>query len=322
MPEAPPQILEPGGSEISTSAGGARRYRKPLKAFRWCDIKALLGDSLKEWNRHKCSRLGASLAFYTLLSLTPLLLVVVSVAGLVFGPKAAESQVVWQIRGLVGAQGASGIQALLEGTRNTTHGVIATVIGLLTLLFGASGVLIELRDALNTIWEISVTATSGMRSIIQILKERLFSFALVLAIGFLLLVSLVVNALIAALGTFSVQWLPVPEAFLHAANSVVSLVVVTGLFAAIYKIMPDARIKWRDVLLGAAVTSVLFTLGKLIIGLYLGKASFASTYGAASSIVVLIVWVYYSGQIFSSEQSLRRFSPVNMDRIRAGIRKE
>ena len=129
-------------------------------------------------------------------------------------------------------------------------------------------------------------------------KERLFSFALVLAIGFLLLVSLVVNAWIAALGTFSSQWLPLPEALLHAANSLVSFVVITGLFAAIYKIMPDARIEWRDVLLGAAVTSLLFTLGKLLIGLYLGKASFASTYGAATSIVVLIVWVYYSGQIF------------------------
>src|ERR1700682_5488503 len=119
MPEAAPHILEPGGTEVSTSAGGARRYRKPLSSFRWCDIKALLGESFSEWSRHKGERLGASLAFYALLSLTPLLLVVVSVAGLVFSPKAAESQVVWQIRGLVGAQGASGIQALLEGTRNT-----------------------------------------------------------------------------------------------------------------------------------------------------------------------------------------------------------
>jgi membrane protein len=298
MPETVPNLLEAGGTEVPTAAGGARRYRKPLKSFRWCDIKQLLGESFTEWSRHKGARLGAALAFYTLLSLTPLLLVVISVAGLVFGQKAAESQIVWQIQDLVGRQGASGIQAILGGTRNTTHGVIATAIGLLTLLFGSSGVLVELRDALNTIWELSPTQTAGLGSIVQMLKERLFSFALVLAIGFLLLVSLVVNAWIAALGTFSARFLPMPEVFLHGVNTLVSFLVITGLFAAIYKIMPDVRIEWRDVLLGAAVTSLLFTLGKLLIGLYLGKASFASTYGAAASVVVLIVWVYYSGQIF------------------------
>jgi membrane protein len=298
MPEAAPNILEPGGTEVSTSAGGARRYRKPLSSFRWCDIKALLGESFSEWSRHKGARLGASLAFYTLLSLTPLLLVVVSVAGLVFSPKTAESQVVWQIHSLVGRQAANGIQTVLEGTRHTTHGIIATAIGLLTLLFGASGVLIELRDALNTIWEIPPEQTTGFRTIMQMARERLFSFALVLAVGFLLLVSLVMNAAIAALGTFSARFLPIPEVFLHLLNALFSFVAITALFAAIYKVVPETKIQWRDVLLGAAVTSLLFTLGKLLIGLYLGKASFASTYGAAASVVVLIVWVYYSGQIF------------------------
>jgi len=298
MPEASPPILEPGGTEIATSAGGARRYRKPLQSFRWCDIKALLGESFSEWSRHNGARLGASLAFYTLLSLAPLLLVVVSVAGLVFGAKAAESQVVWQIQGLVGHEAANGIQAILEGTRHTTHGIIATAIGLLTLLFGASGVLIELRDALNTIWEIPKAQTSGLRTIMQMARERLFSFALVLAIGFLLLVSLMVNAAIAALGAVSAHSLPIPEVFLDLLNAVLSFVVITALFAAIYKVVPDTTIQWRDVSMGAAVTSLLFTSGKLLIGLYLGKASFASTYGAAASVVVLIVWVYYSAQIF------------------------
>ncbi len=298
MAETLPQILEPGGTEVPTAAGGARRYRKPLKAFRWCDIKVLFGQSFEQWSRHKGSRLGASLAFYTLLSLTPLLLVVVSIGGLLFGEKAAEGQVVWQIRELVGAQGAAAIQSLLHGTHNTTHGVIATLAGLLTLLFGASGVLVELRDALNTIWEVPPSEASGLRSILQLIKERLFSFALVLAIGFLLLVSLVVSAWIAALGSYAAGVLPIPEFLLQAANAVVSLLVITGLFAAIYKVLPEPRIEWRDVLLGAAVTAVLFTIGKLLIGLYLGKATFASTYGAAASIVVLIVWVYYSGQIF------------------------
>jgi membrane protein len=299
MVETGPNIvLEPGGTDVSTSAGGARRYRKPLKSFCWCDIKALLGRSFSEWNRHKGPRLGASLAFYTLLSLTPLLLIVVSIGGLVFGRQAAQSQIVWQMESLVGPPGAKAVQALLDGTRNTTHGVAATVIGLLTLLFGASGVLIELRDALNTIWEIPPDQGSGFQDFIQIVKERLFSFALVVAIGFLLLVSLAINAWISALGVFSAHHLPVSEPILHVANSVLSFVVITGLFAAIYRILPDAPIEWRDVLLGAAVTSFLFTLGKLLIGLYLGKASFASAYGAAGSIVVLIVWVYYSGQIF------------------------
>lgn len=298
MAENAPYILQPGGTEVATAAGGARRYRKPLKYFRWGDIRFLLGQSFQAWMRHKDSRLGASLAFYTLLSLTPLLLVVVSIGGLVFGRTVAEGHLIQQIRDLIGPQGAAGVQALLAGTHSAKHGIIATVIGLTTLLFGASGVLLELRDALNTIWEVPPDPTSGLRSIVQIIKQRLFSFALVLAIGFLLLVSLVVNAWIAAAGTFFAGVLPAPEVLLDTANSVFSFVVITGLFAAIYKIMPDMHLEWRDVLLGSAVTSVLFTAGKFLIGLYLGKASFASTYGAAASLVIIIVWVYYSSQVF------------------------
>ncbi len=293
-----PKILEAGGAEISTGAGGARRYRKPLHKFRWSDIKELLSASFSEWNRHKGPRLGAALAFYALLSLTPLLLIVVSIAGLVFGRQAAQSQIVWQVRDLVGPSGAQAIQALLEGSRNTTHGILATVLGLLTLLLGASGVLIELRDALNTIWEVPPAQTTGLQNLLEIFKERMFSFALVLAIGFLLLVSLALNACISALGALSAHAFPISPGILDIANTLLSFIVVTGLFAAIYRIMPDVRIEWRDVTLGAAVTSLLFTVGKLLIGLYLGKASFASTYGAAASIVLLIVWVYYSGQIF------------------------
>lgn len=291
-------IVEPSGTEFQTSAGGARRYRKPLKSFRWCDIKELFAGAFAGWSKHKAPRLGASLAFYTLLSLTPLLLVAVSIVGLVFGQKAAESDIVQQVRQLIGPQGAKAISALLEGAQNKTHGVIATAVGLLTLLFGASGVLIELRDALNTIWEVQPRQLKGFQTIKSFIQERLFSFALVLAIGFVLLVSLAINAFIAALGSFSAAVLPAYEAILHVVNSLVSFVITAGLFAAIYKIMPDVRIEWRDTILGGAVTSFLFTFGKLVIGLYLGKASFASTYGAAASIVVFIVWVYYSGQIF------------------------
>jgi membrane protein len=299
MAEEIKNILEPGGTEIDTAAGGARRYRKPLKSFRWCDIKSILSDSFSEWSRHKAPRLGASLAFYTLLSVTPLFLAAISIAGLVFGARAAESDLVQQVQSLVGSAGAMAIQALLEGSRNTTHGALGTLLGLVTLLFGASGVLIELRDALNTIWEVPSRQVSGsLQTISSFLKERLFSFALVVAIGFLLLVSLVINAGIAAVGAFSASVLPVPEPILHVLNSLFSFVIVTGLFAAIYRVLPDIRIEWRDVVLGSAVTAFLFEIGKALIGLYLGKASFASTYGAAASIVVFIMWVYYSSQIF------------------------
>ncbi|MCU1238202.1 MAG: tRNA-processing RNAse [Candidatus Solibacter sp.] len=292
-----PIVLEAGGSEYMTPAGGACRYRKPLLSLRWADLKVLSSESVEQWSVHKGARLGAALAFYTLLSLAPLVLVVVTIGGLVFGRQAAQSQVVWQVREVVGPAGAAAIQTLLTGAQNKEHGVLATVLGLVTLLFGASAVLVELRDALNTIWGIPVRASTGFQSVLAMVKERLFSFALVLATGFLLVVSLAVNAWISALGRFAML-LPLSEGMLQTANAVVSFIVITGLFAAIYRIMPDTRIEWRDVVLGAAVTSLLFTIGRMLLGLYLGKAAFASTYGATASFVLLIVWVYYSGQIF------------------------
>jgi membrane protein len=199
---------------------------------------------------------------------------------------------------LAGPPGARTIEALLEGSRNTTHGVIATAAGLITLLFGASGVLIELREALNTIWEVPTPDHRGMRKIQNFIQARLFSFAMVLAMGFLLIVSLAVSAWIAVLGAVSASVLPAHEAVLHLLNSLISLLVITLLFAAIYKIMPEGRIEWRDAVRGGAVASLLFNIGKLLLAIYLGKASFASTYGAAASFVVLIIWVYYSAQIF------------------------
>ncbi len=298
MAEKVQHILEPGGTEVSTAAGGARRYRKPLKSFRWRDIKAILSESFTGWSEHNAPRLGAALGFYTLLSIAPLLLVLVSVVGLAIGHKAAEADVIEQINALVGAVGAKAAQSLLEGPRNTAHGIIATAFGLLTLLFGASAVMVELRDALNTIWDVPAPQLSGLKRITGFVKERLFSFALVLAVGFLLVVSLAVSAWIAALGAFSASILPANEILLNVLNFVVSFSVVTGLFSAIYKFLPETRIEWRDVILGGAVTSVLFTIGKFALGIYLGKATFASTYGAAASIILLIIWVYYSAQIF------------------------
>ena len=298
MPEERPNILEPGGTEVATAAGGARRFRKPLLSFRWRDIVSIFKASFDEWSRHKAPRLGASLAFYTLLSIAPLLLVLVSVVGLVLGHQTAQRALLSQVQAIVGSQGTVAAQALLESSRNSTHGIIATAFGVLTLLFGASGVLIELRDALNTIWEVPTPGLSGMKMLSSFIKERLLSFALVLALGFILVVSLALSAWVAALGAWSESILPAHEVVLHFLNFVVSFVIITGLFSAIYRFLPDIRIEWRDVVLGGAITSALFSVGKLALGIYLGKASFASMYGAASSIVVLIVWVYYSGQIF------------------------
>lgn len=264
----------------------------------WPEIKSLFTQVFTQWSNHNAPRLGASLAFYSLLSLAPLLLVVVSIVGLVFGHSAAQEQTVRQIQALIGPAAGKAIGAFLQGSRNTSHGIIATTLGLITLLFSASGVVIELRDALNTIWEVRTKTASGFGYVTQYLKQRIFSFAVVVAIGFLLVVSLAITTLIEALAALSASILPGEATLLTLTNSVVSFLVVTFLFSAIYKVMPDVKIQWRDVLLGGAVTSLLFTVGKLVLGLYLGRASYASTYGAAASIVVLIVWVYYSGQIF------------------------
>jgi membrane protein len=298
MPEQMRPVLEPSGTEVTTAAGGARRYRKPLHRFRWADLKCILSDSFSQWSDHNATRLGAALSFYTLFSLAPLLLVLVSVASLAVGRQAAEAGVEQQLRTLIGQQAARAAQSLLASPHSESHGILGTVFGVLTLLFGASGVMVELRDDLNFIWDVRTPQLSGINKIFSFIKDRLFSFALVLAVGFLLVVSLAVSAWIAALGAFSESLHIGHEVLLDAANFVASFLVITLLFAAIYKFVPDTRIEWRDVALGGAVTSVLFTIGKLALGIYLGKATFASAYGAAASVVVLIVWVYYSAQIF------------------------
>jgi membrane protein len=298
MAEPPPHILEPGGTEVQTRAGGARRHRKELLKFRWKDFQFLFGESFTLWSKHNAPRLGAALSFYTLLSLAPLLLILSSAAALAFGPKAAGEGLIRQVYALGGREAARAVEALLASPHSPANGVVATILGLIMLLFGASGVIIELRDDLNFIWDVPARELKGMKMITGAVRDRLFSFALVLGVGFLLVVSLAVNVWIAALGAYSSWILPANEALLHTLSSLVSFLVISGLFAAIYKVVPDVSIEWRDVALGGGVTSLLFSLGKLGLGIYLGKATFASAYGAAASIVVLIVWIYYSAQIF------------------------
>jgi membrane protein len=278
--------------------GMLRRSRQPFIAYWWAIIKSLLADSFGEWNRQNATRLGASLAFYSLLSLAPLLLLVVSIAGLVFGHSTAQHRISEQIEALVGPAAAKAAIAFLQGSHANAHGVIGTVFSVLTLLFSASGVLIELRDALNYIWEAPVPSVSGVGMIMSFLKERLFSFGMVLSIGFLLIVSLAISTWISALSAHSESLNGIEAISLHVANWLVSFFVITVLFGAIYKLMPELPLQWRDVILGGAVTSLLFTAGKFILGIYLGRASYASIYGAAGSVVILIAWVYYSAQIF------------------------
>lgn len=253
---------------------------------------------MEAWYRHNAPRLGAALAFYTILSLAPLLIVVMAVASLISGKAAAESQIVWQIQNLVGREGAEVIRQMLEGARKPDTGILATTLGLLTLFLGATAVVAELRDALNTVWEIPIQESHWPKSVLRIFKERIFSFVMVLGVGFLLLASVVVNVWLAAAGALFSGLLPLPESVLQALTSGASFVVNAVLFALIYKFMPDADLEWREVAAGAALTSLLFSLGKLLIGLYLVKAGLASTYGAAGSLVVLLVWIYYSAQVF------------------------
>jgi membrane protein len=291
-------ILAPGGDEVPVGRWKAHWYRKPFGEIRWCDIRSMLAESAIRWTRHNAPRLGAALAFYTLLSLMPLLLVAISIAGLIFGPRAAQTGVMAQLQMLFGEQRAKIVEALLSGAQSTAGGVAATALGMFTLMFGASGMLNELRDALNTIWEVPVSPMTTMQEILRVVRKRLWSIALVLGIGIVLTVSLVFGTWISAAGTLYASILPANAAVLHLLNGLLSFVAVTVFFCAIYRIVPEVSIGWRDVILGAAVTALLFTPGNVLLGLYLGRASFSSTYGAAGSTVVLALWVYYSSQVF------------------------
>lgn len=258
----------------------------------------LLRTTFEEWNSDKAPQLAAALAYYTVFSMAPLLIIIIAVAGLVFGQSAAENQIVSQIRGTVGEQSAVLIQDMIKSASRPAAGVLATIIGLITLLLGAAGVFGQLKAALNTIWNVpTAQGPGGLAGILYTLKQQFLSFTMVLGIGFLLLVSLVLSAAIAAVSNFVNNNVSIPPIVWEIINFIVSFGIITLLFAAIYKVLPDARIEWQDVWIGAALTSLLFTIGKMLLGLYLGRSSVASSYGAAGSLVVVLLWVYYSAQI-------------------------
>jgi len=282
-------------SDTRASLRAPLRFRGGFHfSFRPQDIYRLLKTTYQEWSKYKVPRMGAALAYYTIFSLAPLLVIAISVAGIVFGDKAVQGEIVGQIQGLMGADAARAVQTMIQSAHKPANQAFASILGLVILFFGASGVFNEMQDALNEIWGIDTTAKTGVWNMI---KTRFLSFGMVLGIGFLLLVSLVLSAFLAGVAKYVSGLLPVPEAVLHIADMLFSIFFITVLLAMIFKVLPDVRIPWSDVWVGAAMTAILFTIGKFLIGFYIGKSVTASAYGAAGSLVVIVAWIYYCAQL-------------------------
>ena len=259
-------------------------------------IWSLLRQTLLSWLDDYAPSMGAALAFYTLFSLAPLMLIVVSVGGMVFGEEAARGEIAAQLVQLMGAGGALAVQDLLASVRQTTQGSLATVLGFTLLLLGATTVFAELQNALDRIWHAPPSWNGG--TWLVLVRARLLSFGMILAIGFLLLVSLVFSATLALMGRWIEPFFGAWYALAAISNGVAAFAMVTAMFAVIYKVMPRARVQWRDVWTGALFTAMLFSFGRYLIGLYIGRSGVVSGFGAAGSLVVILLWVYYSAQIF------------------------
>ncbi len=287
-PRAYPVVIPQAQPAKAPVAESGRRWLRQ----QWHLIKA----AVTAWSDDYAPSMGAALSYYTLFSLAPLLLIVIAVAGMVFGQDAARGEILGQLRAIMGEEGAIAVEGMLKSVSGPAQGPIATIVGIALLLLGSTAVFGELQSALDRIWR--TPAPKEESGLWHMVHTRLLSFGLVLGLGFLLIVSLVVSAVLAALGKWWGGWFKGWDVLLEILNFVVSFGIFTLLFAMIYKLMPRARIAWRDVWTGAAVTALLFTVGKVLIGLYLGKSSLASGFGAAGSLVVLLAWVYYSAQIF------------------------
>jgi membrane protein len=281
-------------------------------------IAPLSKVAFQNWISDRAPRMGAALAYYIALSLAPSVLILLAIAGWAFGAQAAEGRLVSQLQGFVGYEGARAIQTMIEGASRPSRGIAASVFALVTVFFAASAVVSELRDAMNTIWRVPEdTTSSAVRSIFNVVKDRLLSFVLVLACGLFLAVSLIVNAWIFAAGKYLNSGTAPPEALVQATDWVVSFVVVTVLFAFIFKVLPAVPLHWNDVAMGAVVTSILFVAGKLLLGVYLGKAGFTDTYGATGSLIIILVWVYYSAQVLFLGAEFTRAYACRFGSIRA-----
>jgi membrane protein len=253
----------------------------------------LLERTYVEWGEDDAAELAAALAYYTIFSLAPLLIIAIAVAGALLGREAVQGEIVRQIATLVGPDGAHAIQDLIVNASKPSDSLMASIVGFLALLFGASGVVGQLKAALNRIWDVPAKSAGFL----GVVRERLASFAVVLGVGFVLLVSLVINAALTAMGTYLRGSVPGDATIWISVNLIVTFAVEAGLFALMFKLLPDVDVQWADVWLGGAVTALLFELGKLLVGIYLGRAGIGSAYGAAGSLIVVLVWVYYSAQI-------------------------
>jgi membrane protein len=298
---APTRALVPASQTPQALLSGAKPHKQPLAtkkrfSLRPGTIFGLLRNTFKEWTEDRAPQLAAALAYYTVFSIAPLLIIVIAIAALVFGREAAQGQIVNQIGGLIGTDGAAFIESMVEGANKPAEGALATVLSVLALVGGAIGLVSQLKAALNTIWNAKpAPGPGGVKGVFHFIRQNLISFGLVLGVGFMLLVSLVLSAAMAAVGTLYSSLIP-GWAF-EIINFVISFAVITFLFAAIYKVLPDVDIAWRDVWIGAIVTSLLFTIGKWALGMYLGRSGVTSTYGAAGSLVLILLWIYYSAQI-------------------------
>ena len=273
----------------------AENNSNPSNVSLWQRVRAVVVGSSQEWSDQRAASKGAALAFYTLFSMAPVLILVIAIAGAFFGKEAAQGAIFSQLKGLVGPGGAEAIQLLLVGAHNAKTGLIATIVASVVLLIGATTAFAELKDSLDEIWHVPKSPQSG---ILGMIRTRLLSFGLILALAFLLLVSLVVSA---GLAMFERYWAGVwsdTSSVLSQASFVFSFLVIASMFAAIFKILPQIKLSWHDVWIGALGTAALFNLGKFLIGYYLSSAGVATTYGAAGSVIALLLWVYYSAQIF------------------------
>jgi membrane protein len=252
----------------------------------------LITTTIENWIAHKDARQGAALAYYSVFSVGPLMVIAIAIAGFVFGQGAARGEVQGRLSGMVGQTAADAINSMLAGADKPHQGVLATVFGAVVLLFTALGVVVQLKDAFNTVWEVDERKISGFW---QFIRTYLISLAVVIAFGFLLLVSLLFTTALSATGEYLDTQLP--QTALQVGGSLISFAAITAMFAMMFKWLPDTEVEWRDVWLGAVITAALFELGKLLIGIYVGKLALGSTYGAAASLVILLIWVYYSSQI-------------------------
>jgi membrane protein len=255
----------------------------------WLQIQSTVSGFIEHENFTR----GAAIAFYTTFSIGPLLIIVIAIAGLVFGHDAAEGAIVGQLSGLIGEQSAEIVQTMIQSANRQSSGIVASFIGIATLLLTATGALTEIQSALNAIWKATPSAVLS-----ELVRARLVSLGLVVTLGFLMLVSLTVSAGLAALGNFLSAVFSETGFLISVLNWTISLALISSLFAAIYKILPDKPIAWWDVAIGSVVTAILFTIGKSLIGLYIGSSGVASSYGAAGALLILLLWVYYSAQIF------------------------